>query len=63
MTMDGSKVKMSSPSKGHAANLAAFRSAVTAGEVDDPQVLASIETTRVMLAAAQSLATGQVARI
>lgn len=60
MTIDGSKVKMSSPSKGHAANLAEFRAAVRAGEVDHPEVLASIETTRVMLAAAQSLAIGQV---
>lgn len=63
MTIDGSKVKMSSPSKGHAANLAAFRSAVTRGQADHPEVLASIETTRVMLAAAQCLATGQVVNV
>jgi predicted dehydrogenase/threonine dehydrogenase-like Zn-dependent dehydrogenase len=63
MTVDGSKVKLSSPSKGHAANLAAFRSAVRGGEVDNPEVLASIETTKVMLAAARSLATGQVINV
>ena len=63
MTIDGSKMKMNSPTKGHAANLAAFGEAVRSGAIDDPQVLASIETTRVMLAAAQSLATGRVVNI
>ncbi len=63
LMVDGSKVKLNKPDKGHAANLREFREAVRLNSVDHPEVIASIETTRVMLKAAESLETGQAIRI
>lgn len=63
LVVDGSKAKLNKPDKGHAANLRAFHDAVRSNLVDHPEVIASIETTRVMLKAAEGLETGMLVRI
>ena len=58
LSIDGKDVKLAEAGKGHAANLAKFRSVVTGSDDGLEDLKASLESTQLMLGAARSLLEG-----